>query len=138
MANISVKIVGADVWVSKLKRVVMATNTITAEDALRTYPAELPNQRYVRTGKRGAATRLEAASGNNQYSKKYVLQSNPRYANGSGNPYTIGDARGAGQARVHVGRWRLIKDVVDRAVERIAAIAARRFRDILGSGPGGP
>jgi hypothetical protein len=147
MAQVSVRIEGAEVVISKFQKLTVAMSDITAgeargemqqaRDELATYPAEIPGQRYVRTGKRGRATKLEAMSGNNASSKRYTLESNPQYGRGSGNPYTVGDARGQGQASVHVGRWRLIKKVVDDAVTRIAGIAAQRFRDILGGGPGG-
>jgi len=103
-----------------------------ARDEVATYPAELPNQRYVRTGRRGEATKLVAAPGNNQYSSKYTLESNPSYpGGGTGNPYTIGDALGAGQAAIHQGRWVLLRTAVEKAVARIVEKGAEYFRAVL-------
>jgi len=149
MAEITVKIRGSQVIISKFEKVQLAINTITGPEArsemekavdalVHPYPDELTNQRYIRTGKRGRATKLVFASGNNQYSKKYTLESNPRYKYGrTGNPYVVGDAEGGGQARIHQGRWRLIKRVVEDAVGRIMETARRRLHEILMRGPGG-
>ena len=89
MAQITVEVRGAQAIVSKFEKVQLAIRDITAREArkemeqardeLREYPPELPNQRYIRTGKRGRATKLIAQTGNNQYSKKYTLESNPRH-----------------------------------------------------------
>lgn len=98
-----------------------------ARDEQRTYPPELPNQKYVRTGKRYSATKLE-----NKGRNAYQLVSNPRYARGqTGNPYTIGDAQGEGQARIHQGRWPRMYDVMQRAIDRIVEKGREYFRDVL-------
>src|SRR5690348_14054608 len=79
----------------------------TAAAEIKNYPAELPGQRYVRTGRRAAATKVEAIAGNNAYSKAYIIKSNPVYAGGrTADPYVIGNAYGDGQARIHQGRWK--------------------------------
>lgn len=109
-----------------------------ARDEVATYPAELPNQRYVRTGRRGAATKIVAQPGNNQHSSKYTLESNPRYKGGqTGNPYTIGDAQGKGQAAVHVGRWVTAYDAVNRAIGRITEKGNALFREVFSGFSGG-
>ena len=106
----------------------------TARDELRTYPPELPNQRYVRTGKRYRATRVEYLGG-----QSYRLISDPSYKGRSADPYVLGDAYGQGQARIHQGRWALIKDVVEKSIERILTRVREEFNRILTeSGPGGP
>lgn len=98
-----------------------------AEEA-RTYPAELPGQRYVRTGARYAATRVEAGA-NNQYSKSYTVVSDPKYAGGrSADPYVLGDARGRGQAAIHRGRWKLLYVAVTEAIGRAVSAAERIVR----------
>jgi hypothetical protein len=101
-------------------------------EELRTYPAELPGQKYQRTGNRYRATRMAAKSGNNATSKTYTIESNPRYGRGrTGNPYTIGDARGGGQARIHQGRWKLLADVMNKVLDRIVARGQEYFRSVL-------
>lgn len=114
------------------KKVIKAEMEI-ARDEVREYPPERAGQRYIRTGKRYAATKLEAVDNG------YRLVSNPRYADGrTGNPYTIGDARGQGQAWMHKGRWVLLADAVKRATERIVKRAREMFNeDFLLKGPGG-
>jgi len=109
-----------------------------ARDEVATYPSELPNQRYVRTGKRGAATKVTSASGNNQYVKKYTLESNPSYGRGrTGNPYTVGDAQGQGQAAIHAGRWKLMRTATEQAVDRIVEKAGELFRAVFAGFSGG-
>lgn len=109
-----------------------------ARDEVATYPAELPNQRYVRTGKRGEATKVISYSGSNQYSKKYTLESNPSYGRGkTGNPYTVGDAQGQGQAAVHKGRWANMNARVQAAVGRIVEKGGELFRAVFAGFSGG-
>lgn len=118
--------------VKRLPNGVMRPEMEIARDELRTYPAELPGQRYVRTGKRYAATQLQYNGG-----QSYTLVSNPTYAGRSADPYVVGDARGEGQAAVHAGRWNKIADVVERAVERIVQRAEEAFQAAISQGPGG-
>ena len=105
---------------------------------LKQYPATLPNQRYVRTGRRGAATKLRAVSGNNAYSKSYVVESRPVYGGGrTGDPYTVGNAYGEGQASIHQGRWKLLAFVVADAIDRIIERGYEYMNAALRKGPGG-
>lgn len=99
-----------------------------ADETGRGYPPELPGQRYVRTGARYAATRVEAGA-NNQYSKSYTVVSDPKYAGGrSADPYVLGDARGRGQAAIHRGRWKLLYVAVTEAIGRAVSAAERIVR----------
>lgn len=84
-----------------------------------TYPDELPNQRYERTGARGRRTRLEYGRGNNQYSQSYTIKSDPTYRGRSADPYVLGDAQGNGQAAIHQGRWGVLFEIVQRVMERV-------------------
>lgn len=103
-----------------------------ALEQVREYPAELPDQRYVRTGKRFRATQLEKVE------HGYRIVSNPRYKGGrTGNPYVIGDARGAGQATLHKNRWHLLAEVMRLATDRIIARAKEEFNKRSLSFPGG-
>ena len=113
-------------------KVVRAEVEQARRELVEPYPPEIPGQKYIRTGRRYAATRIKAKAGNNAYSKTYTLESNPRYPRGgTGNPYTIGDAQGGGQARIHAGRWKLLADVMNAAIERIVERGAEYFRAVL-------
>lgn len=102
-----------------------------ARDSLRDAP-ELPGQKYIRTGRRYAAAKLITTPGNNQYSKSYRVESNPRYPGGrTGNPYVLGNAYGTGQARIHAGRWPLMFDVMNKALDKIVERAREYFRSVL-------
>lgn len=101
-------------------------------DVVDPYPPELPGQKYIRTFKRQAATRVVAASGNNQYTSKYTIQSTPNYGRGqTGNPYVLGDAKGQGQAAIHRGRWKTLYSAMSAAVGRIVAKGQEYFRAVI-------
>lgn len=117
----------AGLAVERLPTKVIRAEMEAARDLARTYPAELPNQKYVRTGKRYAATKVEKV---NNYT--YRVVSNPRYKYGNtGNPYVLGDADGLGQARIHAGRWNLLRDVMFLAFGRIVQKGEEYFRAVL-------
>ena len=118
--------------VESIPKKVMRPIMLEARDQVREYPAELPDQRYVRTGKRFQATQLESIE------HGYRIVSNPRYKGGrTGNPYVIGDARGTGQATIHKNRWHLLAEVMRLATERIIAKGQELFNKRALSGPGG-
>ena len=99
----------------------------TAERIMRKmqkYPPTRQGQRYIRTFRfRDSWTIARADNGN-------VLSNRAPYA-----IFVVGNAYGQGQARVHVGRWPLFRDVADAEVERlpktiqenIAMVARRSF-----------
>lgn len=108
------------------------------DELVNPYPPELPGQRYRRTGKRAEATRVVAQPGNNQFSKKYTLESTPNYGGGkTGNPYVLGDAQGQGQARIHQGRWKLMRTAMEQAVGRIIDKGGEMFRAVFSGFSGG-
>ena len=118
--------------VESIPKKVMRPIMLEARDEVRQEPAELPDQRYVRTGKRFQATQLESIE------HGYRIVSNPRYKGGrTGNPYVIGYARGTGQATIHKNRWHLISEVMRLATERIIAKGQELFNKRALSGPGG-
>lgn len=97
-----------------------------ARDELQTYPDELPGQKYIRTGNRYRATRVQKEGG------AFRMISDPRYARGgTGNPYVLGDATGAGQASIHRNRWHLMYVVMRNAVETILQKGEEYFRAVL-------
>ena len=126
-AEVKTLVQRAALAVKNLPAKVIKAEMERARDEARFYPPELPDQRYIRTGKRYDATKLVKVE-----RAKYRIESTPRYRYGqTGNPYVIGDARGRGQARIHEGRWNLLADVMARAVERIVEKGREYFRNVL-------
>lgn len=142
MAQITVKVDDSEVRtilgnaalaVERIPKKVIKPIMEAARDEVRDYPPERPGQKYIRTGKRYAATKLESVD------KGYRIVSNPRYAGGqTGNPYVIGDAMGQGQAWMHKGRWKLLADVMLKARDKIVETAREMFseRNLKGGGFG--
>lgn len=136
MTQITVKVDDSQVRTT-IDRAVLAVQTVPkklikaemqkALDESRKYPAELPGQRYVRTGTYYRSFKLEPMQG-----QAYRLSSSAKYAK-----YVGGDAQGGSQAWFHVGRWPMIYDRVQDAMQRIVALAEEEFRRILSRGPGG-
>lgn len=113
--------------VEKLPERVVKAEMEAARDLARTYPDELPEQKYVRTMRRFHATKVVRVE-----KAKYRVESNPRYRGGrSGNPYVLGNAAGLGQATVHQNRWNLLRDVMYLAFGRIVEKGQEYFRAVL-------
>lgn len=66
------------------------------------YPEERPYQTYVRTGKLGFGWQVI------KQDRGYQVKNNVPYGK-----YVVGSAYGTGQAWMHVGRWQLLRDVVE-------------------------
>ena len=84
-----------------------------AMERAKTYPPELPNQRYIRTGTYGRSFKI-AKLGNGVIGARIESDAVQR-----GRHYTVyvgGNAMGRGQARIHNGRWAVIADVVQQDV----------------------
>lgn len=97
-----------------------------AREEIQTYPEELPEQKYIRTGNRYRATRVQKEGG------AFRMISDPRYKYGrTGNPYVLGDATGGGQAPIHRNRWHLMFVVMRNAVEEILIKGEEYFRAVL-------
>lgn len=102
-----------------------------ARDQARTYPPELPGQRYRRTGTYFRSFRVTSVG------RGYRLASNAVQRGRRYTRYVGGLADGSGQARIHVGRWLRIRDAVERAQQAIVQRAREMFADILRSSGGG-
>lgn len=77
------------------------------------YPAERPNQTYVRTGRFGRSWKVSSLENGYQIS-------NTAESRGRAYPkYVVGDAYGTGQAWMHRGRWQVFRDVVDQEVAKM-------------------
>ena len=86
-----------------------------AKERAQKYPPELPNQRYIRTGIYGRSFKL-VKLGTGIIGARIESDAVQK-----GRHYTVfvgGNAIGYGQARIHEGRWVLIKDAVDQEVIR--------------------
>lgn len=76
---------------------------------MQTYPPERPNQRYIRTYTLQAGWTIEASG-----SIGYRIRNQVGYTE-----YVVGSAYGTGQAPVHVGRWQILRDVVEEEVSSL-------------------
>ncbi len=94
------------------------------------YPPEMPGQsvqeshpilgytiravRYKRTGTLGRSWYIE------EVDNGYAIGNTARSPRGRRySRYVIGDAYGTGQARVHVGRWLVLRDVTEQEIEKL-------------------
>lgn len=87
---------------------------VVARNIIRRYPPELPGQKYVRTQTYyySSATQAFVRGGNIA-----VAYRNDATQFGRAYPvYVGGDANGQGQAAIHVGRWPVAREVIDREV----------------------
>lgn len=112
----------------KLKTVDVRRELIAAKDEARIYPSELPGQKYVRTGTYNRSFRFAGSAGKYQI-KSDAVQKGRHYT-----PFVGGYADGTGQAQIHAGRWTLIKDAVERAMDRVRRMAEEEFNRIINSG----
>ena len=101
-----------------------------AQKGVTHYPPELRGQRYKRTGRYGKAWRIERKS------NAWVLRGNAVGRYGEYTKYVGGSARGQEQAKIHSGRWLLMRDAVDKALkplpktikENIVMVARRTLK----------
>lgn len=135
MTTVKIDVVGDDVVKTKLKKVALAVDDISktdikreliaAKDEARIYPSEIPGQKYIRTGTYNRSFRFTGSGGT------YTIKSDAVLKGRHYTQYVGGLPDGTGQAKIHAGRWTLIKDAIDRALERIKAEAEERFNKIL-------
>ena len=71
------------------------------------YPPPRSGSRYIRTYTLRNSPRMTPTQSG------FRLQINPIQRGRAYGRYVIGDARGGGQATVHIGRWLLLRDIVD-------------------------
>lgn len=81
------------------------------------YPKKLPNQKYVRTFTLKNAWK-KTKSGTTR--KGFVISNNATLKGRKYARYVVGDAKGNWQnQKVHAGRWKLFKDVLEKAVLKL-------------------
>lgn len=82
-----------------------------------------PNSGYERTGNLGRSTTWEIAG------RSYRIQSNAVSPRGRAySKYVIGDGRGEGQARIHIGRWPIMYQVALKWAEKLINKIDNRIR----------
>lgn len=90
---------------------------------MRVYPAPPAGSRYVRT------YRLRDAWKAKRSITGYTVMADPvsRYGTHYGR-YVVGYADATGQAWMHVGRWNLLRDVVEQQVEKLPPMVEEHVR----------
>lgn len=82
-----------------------------------------PNSGYERTGNLGRSTTWEI------YGRSYRIQSNAISQRGRAySKYVIGDGRGEGQAKIHLGRWPVMYQVALKWAEKLINKIDNRIR----------
>lgn len=102
-----------------------------ARDVARTYPPELPNQRYRRTGRYYASFKITDDAGKGMRGARYILSSNAYQKGRYYTRYVGGLADGTGQAKIHQGRWAIIRDVVLEQLQKLVQGIEFDIRDAL-------
>lgn len=82
----------------------------------------LPKQKYRRTGRFGAGWKIKRETN----TKRVTLSNAVPYAR-----YVAGGANGQGQARIHQGRWGLLKDAIQYAVTYIRKDTPEKLRQLF-------
>ena len=77
---------------------------------MKVYPSAPSGSRYVRTYKLRDSWRITSNTNG------YTVSANPTSKGRNYGRYVVGSAYGDGQAWMHVGRWNLLRDVVENVV----------------------
>lgn len=88
---------------------------------MRPYPPELPGQRYVRTGLLGRSWKVKRHGETGYQISNRAYRRGRYYAK-----WVIGTAYGTHQAEIHRGRWKLLRDEVDREVQKKMPLTVAR------------
>jgi hypothetical protein len=103
------------------RKIFEAMNRITRE--MEAYPPERPGQKYERTGRLGFAWKVKSLGDGYTISNDVrSLKTGKTYAK-----YVVGSARGSDQAWMHKGRWLLLRDVVEKEVEKLPPEIAKEI-----------
>ncbi len=81
------------------------------------YPSKLPNQRYIRTGN----------TANRWYAYPAGLGSVEIGNTAKGAKWTIGDASGGGQAKIHYKRWWIGRVVIEGRIPELTKLLSARL-----------
>lgn len=88
------------------------------------YPPKPPRSKYVRTGRLGSSWGVQK-----QGYSKYAINNSAPYSS-----FVVGDARGEGQAYMHVGRWWLARPVMNNHTGELTKAMTKAINDIWESG----
>jgi len=94
-----------------LTKRIIKTAMERAKKKVQHYPPERPGQAYVRTGAYGRSFAL------NENGLTYTLESDVMQQGRRYTVYVGGRADGSGQAWMHAGRWKLIRQAVDEEID---------------------
>ena len=127
MPQFSIRLIGADKLQVGFNKYAQSVRTITRDDAREAMrrakqasvsdpaggPYTVPERGYIRTGNLSASTYLEE-DGLSFRIKSEAMRDGRPYS-----VYVIGSADGYGQAQVHVGYWKPLRESVDEQVEKL-------------------
>ena len=80
-------------------------------DDMKIYPAPIPGSKYVRTylfQRSWKKTKVKTVTGQGYQITNMAARKGRKYGG-----YVVGDAKGEGQATIHMGRWRVFRDVLE-------------------------
>lgn len=86
------------------------------------YPPELPNQRYVRTGRFGRSWTHRRVADSALAIRNAAAQRGRYYAR-----YVTAGENATGQARIHQNRWWVARKELERLVPKLATVLERKF-----------
>ena len=89
---------------------------------MRVYPAPPSGSRYTRTFRLRNSFRIDRVPNG------YVIKADPVAKGKHYGPYVIGNAYGTGQATIHAGRWKLIRDVADQETKKLPPLVESHIR----------
>ena len=89
---------------------------------LKVYPPPPANSRYIRTYKLRDSMKVERAANG------YTIKIDPVQKGRHYGVYVLGNAYGTGQARIHSGRWRLMRDVTEEEVKKLPPMVEDHVR----------
>jgi len=120
-----------------IKGISLATEKIAREElnddsdaiirVMQRYPAKLPNQVYIRTGLLGRSWKKKKVKAGFEISNNAARKGRP-YAK-----YVVGDKMGNQQASIHQGRWKLLRDVVERYMSKIGKRLLKKVKFYINS-----
>lgn len=92
-----------------------------AKKKVTTYPPELPDQQYVRTGRYGRGWKIRRQPGAGRKIPGYSLIGRAEQRGRRYERYVGGDAYGQRQAQIHADRWVLVRDAIEQEVDGLPA-----------------
>lgn len=89
---------------------------------MKVYPPPPANTRYTRTFKLRDSFKVTRATNG------YTIKADPVQKGKHYGRYVIGYADGTGQARIHTGRWKLLRDVAEQESDKLPPMVAEHIK----------